>query len=227
MNKELSILLPGSFFEEGYQSKLELLSEKNFDCVYLFDHTVNPSDGRKAMYEIKKAISLIQNNSHYSFDLGLCVLNVNRRKLDLLFTKYINPMLEIEKFRLGLGTGDNRYEKKIKEFSHDLDSMISDLVDQYKFSHKGRNLFIGGTSQKKIDLVKKYSIGVNQWFGDEKKLQSLIDNIGNKKSFLGRFSHCQKTDISYSDLSSNFEKIFVLKDSDIEEFYSQVDKILL
>ena len=61
----------------------------------------------------------------------------------------------------------------------------------------------------------------------KKKLQALIDNIGNKKSFLGRFSHCQKTDISYSDLSSNFEKIFVLKDSDIEEFYSQVDKILL
>ena len=227
MNKEISVLLPGSFFDEGYKIKLEYLSLHNIQCVYLFDHSINPSDDRKSMYEIKKAITLIQESNKYLFKLGLCVLNINKRKINLLFSEYINPMLEINNFRLGFGTGDNRFERDKLEYSHNLDSIIYDLVNQYTFSLEGKNLFVGGTSQKKLDLVKKYSVGINQWFGDEKTLISLFDNIGNTKPSLGRISHCQNINKRNSALHSNFEQIFVLKDSNTLNLNSQLDKISL
>ena len=80
---------------------------------------------------------------------------------------------------------------------------------------------------KKIDLVKKYSIGINQWLGNEEELKLLANNIGTIKNPLGRFSHCQKIHKINSSLPSNLEQIFVLKDSNLEDFYSQVDKISL
>ena len=225
MNKDISVLLPGSFFENGFKKKLEYLFINNISCIYLFDHSINPSDESKSMYEIKKGISLIQKYDKNQFTLGLCVLNINRRKMKLLFSDYINPMLEIKKFRLGLGTGDDKYEKNNTQYSHNLDSIICDLVNEYTFSLNGKNLFVGGTSQEKIDLVKKYSVGLNQWLGSEDNLVSLSNNIDNTKIPLGRFSNCQKIRNINSSLPLNFEQIFVLKDSNLDDFYSQVDKI--
>ena len=177
--------------------------------------------------DIKKGLSVIHENTNYSFNLGVCVLNINVRKIDALFSEYINPMLEIKNFRLGLGTGDNRYEENRIKYSNNLDYIINDLINKYTFSIDGNNLFIGGTSQKKIDLIKKYSVGVNQWFGDEKKLISIYENIDKNKPTLGRLSHCQNIQKINENPFTIFEQILVLKDSNIKNFYSQIDMILL
>ena len=101
MSNNSSVLLPGTFFEQEYKRKLEYLSRNNVNCVYLYDHSVNPSDNQKTVYKIKKSLSLLQEYENKNFNLGLCVLNINSRKKDLLFSNFINPMMEIENFKLG------------------------------------------------------------------------------------------------------------------------------
>ena len=139
MSNYSSVLLPGTFFEQEYKRKLEYLSKKNINCVYLFDHSVNPSDNQKTVYKIKKSLSLLQEYENKNFSLGLCVLNINTRKKELLFSNFINPMMEIENFQLGLGTGDNKYENRNQNYSHDLDQIINELVNLYTFSSNGKN----------------------------------------------------------------------------------------
>jgi hypothetical protein len=226
MTKNISILLPGSFFEEKSKEKLTYLSNKKIGCIYLFDHSINPADDRKAVYQIKKALSQLQHNNDYEFGLGVCVLNINRRKKDLLFSQFINPMMEIKDFRLGLGTGDTRYEKNNSRYSNDLELIITDLINQYSFSIDERNLFVGGTSKHKLDLVNKYSIGINQWLGNSQELISIHKGNLATKPFIGRFSQCLTIRSRSIDLPKSFEKIFVLKDSNVAKFYSDVDKIL-
>ena len=74
------------------------LNLKNLHTVYVFDHTVNPADDKLAMYEIKNAVSSLQNYEDRNFNIGTAVLNINKRKLDSLITKYLNPFLEIDNF---------------------------------------------------------------------------------------------------------------------------------
>ena len=81
MNKQISVLLPGSFFEEDYHRKVSYLSKNKITRVYLFDHSLNPADDHKAVYEAKKALSLLLEDQDSNFDLGLCVLNINSRKI--------------------------------------------------------------------------------------------------------------------------------------------------
>lgn len=204
-----------------------IIWQKKILKTYTFLITLLIPRMKKNLYSIKKGLSVIHENTNYSFNLGVCVLNINVRKIDALFSEYINPMLEIKNFRLGLGTGDNRYEENRIKYSNNLDYIINDLINKYTFSIDGNNLFIGGTSQKKIDLIKKYSVGVNQWFGDEKKLISIYENIDKNKPTLGRLSHCQNIQKINEDPFTIFEQILVLKDSNIKNFYSQIDMILL
>lgn len=225
MSNNISVLLPGSFFEKDYQKKINYLSKNQVDCVYLFDHSVNPVDESKAVYDIKKALSLLQENSDSNFKLGICVLNINNRKKDLLFSNFINPIMEIKDFRLGLGTGDNRYENRTLKYAYDLDAIISELISEYTFSLNGRNLFIGGTSRKKIDLVSKYSIGINQWLGNSKDLINLHKDLSIKEPLIGKFSQCIKTIDIDTILPDSFEKIFILKDMNTKKFFFEIDKI--
>lgn len=226
MNKQISVLLPGSFFEEDYHRKVSYLSKNKITRVYLFDHSLNPADDHKAVYEAKKALSVLLEDQDSNFDLGLCVLNINSRKIDLLFSRFINPMLDIQNFSLGLGTGDNKYENNHVKYSHDIDLIIDNLIRDYDLSLDGTNLFLGGTSQQKINLVKKYSVGINQWLGNSKDLISIYQKTYNPKTFIGRFSQCLKIDNKSMDLPDDIEKIFILKDSNVMNFYSQIDKIL-
>ena len=227
MSNNISVLLPGSFFEKDYQKKISYLSKNQVDCVYLFDHSVNPVDERKAVYDIKKALSLLQESSESNFKLGICVLNINNRKKDLLFSNFINPFMEIKDFRLGLGTGDNRYENRTLNYANDLDAIISELVSEYTFSLNGRNLFIGGTSRKKKDLVSKYSIGINQWLGNSIDLINLHKDLYIKDPLIGKFSQCIKTNDMGTSLPDSFEKIFILKDMNTKKFFFEIDKIFL
>ena len=225
MSNNSSVLLPGTFFEQEYKRKLEYLSRNNVNCVYLYDHSVNPSDNQKTVYKIKKSLSLLQEYENKNFNLGLCVLNINSRKKDLLFSKFINPMMEIENFKLGLGTGDKKYENRNTKYSYDLDQIIHELINLYTFSSKGKNLFLGGTSKNKKELVRKYSIGINQWLGSSKDLISFYKSLHQKQSLIGKFSQCLKPSNTEVNLPKNFEKIFILKDSNLGKFYSDVDKI--
>ena len=69
MNKEVSILLPGAFFENDYHRKLNYLSSKNINCIYIYDHSINPAETNQEMYEIKKSISLLQDSAEFNFHL--------------------------------------------------------------------------------------------------------------------------------------------------------------
>ena len=104
--------------------------------------------------------------------------------------------------------------------------IITDLINQYSFSIDERNLFVGGTSKHKLDLVNKYSIGINQWLGNSQELISIHKGNLATKPFIGRFSQCLTIRSRSIDLPKSFEKIFVLKDSNVAKFYSDVDKIL-
>ena len=178
MSNNSSVLLPGTFFEQEYKRKLEYLSRNNVNCVYLYDHSVNPSDNQKTVYKIKKSLSLLQE-----------------------------------------------YENRNTKYSYDLDQIIHELINLYTFSSKGKNLFLGGTSKNKKELVRKYSIGINQWLGSSKDLISFYKSLHQKQSLIGKFSQCLKPSNTEVNLPKNFEKIFILKDSNLGKFYSDVDKI--
>ena len=77
MSNQKSILLPGSFFDKDRQYKLNYLNLKNLHTVYVFDHTVNPVDYKLAMYEIKNAVSSLQNYEDRNFNIGTAILNIN------------------------------------------------------------------------------------------------------------------------------------------------------
>ena len=170
-----SILLPGSFFEKDSLYKLEYLNLKNLHTVYVFDHTVNPVDFKLAMYEIKNAVSFLQNYEDRNFNIGTAVLNINKRKLDSLITEYLNPFLEIDNFKLGLGIGDNKYQENLPNYSNSLEEVIGYLFENFELSKESRSLFLGGNSNENIRLMKKYSIGINQWLGSIKEIYETRD----------------------------------------------------
>ena len=153
-NQKKSILLPGSFFEKDSQYKLNYLNLKNLHTVYVFDHTVNPVDFKLPMYEIKNAVSFLQNYEDRNFNIGTAVLNINKRKLDSLITKYFNPFLEIDNFKLGLGIGDNKYQENLPNYSNSLEEVIGYLFENFELSKESRSLFLGGNSNENIKLWK-------------------------------------------------------------------------
>ena len=74
--------------------------------------------------------------------------------------------------------------------------------------------------------MKKYDLGINQWMGTKKAFQEKEAIYNKIKHPLGRLSICLNPDnpiIFKSDL--NYEKIFVLKDSNNEIFYKTLDNI--
>ena len=122
------------------------------------------------MYEIKNAVSSLQNYEDRNFNIGTAVLNINKRKLDSLITKYLNPFLEIDNFKLGLGIGDNKYQENLPNYSNSLEEVIGYLFENFELSKESRSLFLGGNSNENIKLMKKYSIGINQWLGSIKDI---------------------------------------------------------
>ena len=130
-SQKKSVLLPGSFFEKDSQKKLDYLKSKNLDTVYVSDHSVNPADDKLAMYEIRHAVSSLQYYEDRNFNIGTAVLNINKRKIDNLITEYLNPFLDIEKFKLGLGVGDNKYQKNLPNYSNNIEDVISYLLENF------------------------------------------------------------------------------------------------
>ena len=224
-NQKKSILLPGSFFEKDSQYKLNYLNLKNLHTVYVFDHTVNPVDFKLAMYEIKNAVSFLQNYEDRNFNIGTAVLNINKRKLDSLITKYLNPFLEIDNFKLGLGIGDNKYQENLPNYSNSLEEVIGYLLENFELSKESRSLFLGGNSNENIKLMKKYSIGINQWLGSIKEIYKTRDVYKEIKNPKGSISLCLNKDLALENkiIFKDIELIYIIRESSTEDYRSQVD----
>jgi len=155
----------------------------------------------------------------------VCVLNTNARPFNELFDEYIHKLLKFKNFKLGIGTGDDKFEKR-PNFSNDIEKIIKEIVDLKMFKQNNISLFIGGHSEKKLKLMKKYSIGINQWMGSKKlfeEKESIFTKIDNPR---GNLSICLKAENpNFFDSELNYEKIYILKDSNLEIFFKTVDNI--
>ena len=221
-----SILLPGSFFEKDSLYKLEYLNLKNLHTVYVFDHTVNPADDKLAMYEIKKSISLLESFEDRNFNIGTAVLNINKRKLNNLITEYINPFFEIENFKLGLGVGDNKYQKNLPNYSNNIEEVITFLLEKFEISKESKNIFLGGNSNQNIKIMQKYSVGINQWLGSIDKLYKTREIYKKIVRPMGSISLCVNKEIYLKNkiIFDDIELIFIIKEGSSEDFFPQIDR---
>ena len=116
--------------------------------------------------------------------------------------------------------------KKYLVIGNPINHSLSPKLHNYWFKQNNINLFIGGNSEKKLKLIKKYSIGINQWMGNKKlfeEKESIFTQIENPK---GNLSLCLKAvKPNFFDSELNYEYIYVLKDSNREIFFETIDNI--
>ena len=225
MNQIKSALLPGSFFADDYVNKTKYLLSKDIDTIYLFDHLNNPASKNLAMYDLIDGMTKVNHIVNGEKNLGVCVLNINAREYPLLFSNYIFNFLEIKNFKLGIGTGDDKYETR-KNYSNNIEKVINDIKSNKNFTKNNIQLFVGGNSKEKIDLIKKHSLGINQWTGKLEDFQSKASHYKQIKQPIGELSICLKDENSHNIETDIFhEKIFIVKDSNTEIFYKTIDNI--
>ncbi len=226
MNQIKSVLLPGSFFVDDYVNKTKYLLSNEIDTIYLFDHSINPVNRNLDMYDLVDGVAKLNHIVNGEKNLGVCVLNVNARKFSTLFNNYICNFLEIKKFKLGIGSGDAKYETR-NNYSNNLEEVIKDIKSNKNFRKNNVQLFVGGNSKEKIDLVLKHSLGINQWLGTIEDFQSKYSCYKKIKNPIGELSICLSDNHSKNLHSDMFyEKIYILKDSNSEIFYKTIDNIL-
>ena len=222
MNKKNSLLLPPQFFETDSDKKIRSIINLGVDALYLFDHFKNPTDSIKLTYIFTEEIFSLYKKVKNEIEVGVCVLNVNARDLNILFKDIIDPLLELKNINIGLGTGDNKYEKHVEIFDNDIEVVINYILKNNNFISNNSTLFIGGNSQSKLDLVQKYNLGINQWMGSDSDFidkQNVYKNLINP---IGTLSRC----VTNNKISeSNYEKIFVVKDSNLKIFEETIDNI--
>jgi len=225
MNQIKSVLLPGSFFADNYVNKTKYLLSKDIDTIYLFDHLNNPVRKNLVMYDLIDGMTKVNHIVNGEKNLGVCVLNINAREYSFLFSNYIFNFLEIKNFKLGIGTGDNKYETR-KNYSNNIEEVINDIKSNKNFTKNNIQLFVGGNSKEKIDLIKKHSLGLNQWTGKLEDFQSKAYQYKQIKQPVGELSMCLKDENSQNIENEIFyEKIFIVKDSNSEIFYKTIDNI--
>ena len=225
MNQINSVLLPGEFFKNNFLEKAKKLMAIEIDTVYLFDHGKNPANKKLDVYELIDGIFKLKEVVGDQFSLGVCVLNINARPYQELFDQYIFKFLEIKNFKLGIGTGDDKFEKR-NNFSNDIEKIINEIINSDKFKQNNINLFIGGNSEKKLKLIKRYEIGINQWMGTENSFAEKEFTFSQIEHPRGNLSLCSKADSPiFFDSELNYEKIHVLKDSNREIFFETIDNI--
>ena len=225
MNQIKSVLLPGSFFADNYVNKTKYLLSKDIDTIYLFDHLNNPVRKNLVMYDLIDGMTKVNHIVNGEKNLGVCVLNINAREYSFLFSNYIFNFLEIKNFKLGIGTGDNKYETR-KNYSNNIEEVINDIKSNKNFTKNNIQLFVGGNSKEKIDLIKKHSLGLNQWTGKLEDFQSKAYQYKQIKQPVGELSMCLKDENSQNIENEIFyEKIFIIKDSNSEIFYKTIDNI--
>ena len=220
----ISILLNGSFFEEEYQKKIDKLNNLEIKTVYVFDHSINPEMKNLPVYEIMDALSKLDKYEK-NFQIGSMVLNIRKREINELLENYLNPLMEIKNFNLGIGIGDDKYEIQKDIYDNNIEEVIKKIIDNEYFEENNVNLVIGGTSQKLYELALKYGLGINQWEGNITNLIKKIETNSKDKAKELNVSYCTK-DLSFDDKTvsqNNFEIIYVL--SEKKSFNKQIDEI--
>ena len=219
-----SILLNGSFFEEEYQKKIDKLNNLEIKTVYVFDHSINPEIKKLPVYKIMDALSKLDKYER-NFKIGSMVLNVRKREINELMENYLNPLMEIKNFNLGIGIGDDKYEIQKDIYDNNIEEVIKKIIDNKYFEENNVNLVIGGTSQKLYKLALKYGLGINQWEGNITNLIKKIEVHSKTKSKELNVSYCTK-DLGFDGKTisqENFEIIYVL--SEKKSFNKQIDEI--
>ena len=219
-----SILLNGSFFEEEYQKKIDKLNNLEIKTVYVFDHSINPEVKKLPVYKIMDALSKLDKYER-NFKIGSMVLNVRKREINELMENYLNPLMEIKNFNLGIGIGDNKYEIQKDIYDNNIEEVIKKIIANKNYEENNVNLVIGGSSQKLNALALKYGLGTNQWEGDIINLLKKIEVHSKAKSKELNVSYCTK-DLSFDGKTisqENFEIIYVL--SEKKSFNKQIDEI--
>ena len=219
-----SILLNGSFFEEEYQKKIDKLNNLEIKTVYVFDHSINPEIKKLPVYKIMDALSKLDKYER-NFKIGSMVLNIRKREINKLMENYLNPLMEIKNFNLGIGIGDNKYEIQKDIYDNNIEEVIKKIIVNKNYEENNVNLVIGGSSQKLNALALKYGLGTNQWEGDIINLLKKIEVHSKAKSKELNVSYCTK-DLSFNGKTisqDNFEIIYVL--SEKKSFNKQIDEI--
>ena len=219
-----SILLNGSFFEEEYQKKIDKLNNLEIKTVYVFDHSINPEIKKLPVYKIMDALSKLDKYER-NFKIGSMVLNIRKREINELMENYLNPLMEIKNFNLGIGIGDNKYEIQKDIYDNNIEEVIKKIIANKNYEENNVNLVIGGSSQKLNALALKYGLGTNQWEGDIINLLKKIEVYSKVKSKELNVSYCTK-DLSFDGKTisqENFEIIYVL--SEKKSFNKQIDEI--
>ena len=219
-----SILLNGSFFEEEYQKKIDKLNNLEIKTVYVFDHSINPEIKKLPVYKIMDALSKLDKYER-NFKIGSMVLNIRKREINELMENYLNPLMEIKNFNLGIGIGDNKYEIQKDIHDNNIEEVIKKIIANKNYEENNVNLVIGGSSQKLNALALKYGLGTNQWEGDIINLLKKIEVHSKAKSKELNVSYCTK-DLSFDGKTisqDNFEIIYVL--SEKKSFNKQIDEI--
>jgi len=219
-----SILLNGSFFEEEYQKKIDKLNNLEIKTVYVFDHSINPEIKKLPVYKIMDALSKLDKYER-NFKIGSMVLNIRKREINELMENYLNPLMEIKNFNLGIGIGDNKYEIQKDIYDNNIEEVIKKIIANKNYEENNVNLVIGGSSQKLNALALKYGLGTNQWEGDVINLIKKIEVHSKAKSKELNVSYCTK-DLSFDGKTisqENFEIIYVL--SEKKSFNKQIDEI--
>ena len=219
-----SILLNGSFFEEESQKKIDKLNNLEIKTVYVFDHSINPEIKKLPVYKIMDALSKLDKYER-NFQIGSMVLNIRKREINELMENYLNPLLEIKNFNLGIGIGDDKYEIQKDIYDNNIEEVIKKIIDNKSFQENNVNLVIGGSSQKLNALALKYGLGTNQWEGEITNLIKKIEVYSKAKSKELNVSYCTKN-LSFDGKTisqENFEIIYVL--SEKKSFNKQIDEI--
>lgn len=219
-----SILLNGSFFEEEYQKKIDKLNNLEIKTVYVFDHSINPEIKKLPVYKIMDALSKLDKYDR-NFKIGSMVLNIRKREINELMENYLNPLMEIKNFNLGIGIGDDKYEIQKDIYDNNIEEVIKKIIANKNYEENNVNLVIGGSSQKLNALALKYGLGTNQWEGDIINLLKKIEVHSKAKSKELNVSYCTK-DLSFDGKTisqDNFEIIYVL--SEKKSFNKQIDEI--
>ena len=219
-----SILLNGSFFEGEYQKKIDKLNNLEIKTVYVFDHSINPEIKKLPVYKIMDALSKLDKYER-NFKIGSMVLNIRKREINELMENYLNPLMEIKNFNLGIGIGDDKYEIQKDIYDNNIEEVIKKIIANKNYEENNVNLVIGGSSQKLNALALKYGLGTNQWEGDIINLLKKIEVHSKVKSKELNVSYCTK-DLSFDGKTisqENFEIIYVL--SEKKSFNKQIDEI--
>ena len=219
-----SILLNGSFFEGEYQKKIDKLNNLEIKTVYVFDHSINPEIKKLPVYKIMDALSKLDKYER-NFKIGSMVLNIRKREMNELMENYLNPLMEIKNFNLGIGIGDDKYEIQKDIYDNNIEEVIKKIIANKNYEENNVNLVIGGSSQKLNALALKYGLGTNQWEGEITNLIKKIEVYSKAKSNGLNVSYCTK-DLSFDGKTisqENFEIIYVL--SEKKSFNKQIDEI--